>query len=138
MVLFLTVGMYSLTRGILFLLSGAQGRRDYWILQMLLGCVSPVCVDHSLVYRHWLIEPFSSSSFMYKDVYISAPWKSQSPKRVNILIWNMINSSLNCYEVPKEAPLALYFSTSLFSMSFRCGFSSAYLLLLRLLQAILV
>ena len=99
--------------------------KDLW---MLLGCLCPVHVGSLDDSRSWslgtiksclshLILAFGIIFSMYKGVYF-ALWKSKSLKRVNILMWIMINVSLNCLRgFTTEVPFSLYFAFGLLTLS---------------------
>lgn len=79
-------------------------------LQALLSVLDPMVVGSSKDVRIVSLETLgqcsasslshqlASSTPIYSDLF-SAIWKSKSPKRINILIWIILNGSLNTFEV---------------------------------------
>ena len=80
-----------------------------------------------------LSKHLSPTSPLEKD-YFKAPWKTSSPRRINVLVWIMAVGSLNCSEtmqrklpntcsLPSVCPLCLENSDLLIHFSIFCPFS---------------
>lgn len=98
--------------------------------QSLLLIISAVNIGTYDDYRWWSIDPsgifsvksltqnLASSSPLEKELF-SAIWKSKSPKRINILLWIMINGSFNTSEILQKKLPSNCIMTSVCSLCFR-------------------